>query len=202
MLKFALEKFGERLSQFLLSGLGEEAPERTWLFTIMFTDNVGVSRRRDLQVEADNLPDIVTLLPRWREPLVILALLRLLMDRQPFSSSLLYDQAEVLELLGWEDTPTKRFSIDDAVERYVDMSYRWSLSAEELAEQHFSRHRGWTRFVTGCGYRDVEEEAGGRIRRVANRVDFAAECINELISQSLFGVNWNKVITFERTPHQ
>lgn len=198
MLKFALEKFGERLSQFLLSGLGEEEQARTWLFTVTFTDNGGVSRRRDLRVEADDLPDVVTLLPQRREPLVMLALICLLMGSQPVSSSLFYDQRAVLELLGWDDSPTSRLSIDEAVGRYVDMSYRWSLSADEQAEQHLSRYSGWARFVTGYGYRDVEEEAGGQIQRVANRVDFAVEFINELMSRSLFGLDWNTVVSLER----
>lgn len=198
LLKFALETFGESLSKFLLSGLGEEEESRIWLFTVLFTDNKGESHCRDIRVAADDLPDIVTRLPRQREPLVMLSLLWLLMGRQQFSSSLFYDQREVLELLGWEDTPTSRLSIDEAIGRYVDMSYQWALSAEEQAEQHLARYRGWARFVTGCGSRDVEEEEGGRIQRVANRVDFAAEFINELGSRSLFGVNWNEVISLKR----
>jgi hypothetical protein len=200
-LKFALDVFGEPLSQFLLSGLGEEEEERTWLFKITFNDHKDVIRYRDIRVEADELPDLVTLLPRRREPLVILALLRLLMSRKPFSSHMLYDQAEVLELLEWEDTPESRLSIDGAVERYADLSYRWSLSREELVEKNLSRGRGWSRFVSGYGYRDVEEEEGGRMRRIGNRVDFAAEFIDELMSRSLFDVDWNNVSSFDRVSY-
>lgn len=104
-----------------------------------------------------------------------------------------------MELLGWADTPDYRLSIDEAVGRYVDLSYRWSLGAEELAEQHFAHYRGWARFISGCGYRDAEEEASGQMRRVSNRVDFADESINELMRRSLFGVDWNSVSSLERT---
>lgn len=199
LLKFALDTFGEQLSRFLLSGLGEEEQGRTWMFTVTFTDSAGMSRSRELRIEADDLPDTMTLLPRRREPLVMLALLHLMLARQPFSSSLFYEQEEVLELLEWEDTPDSRRSVDEAVGRYVDLSYRWSLGAEELAEKKLSHHRGWARFVTGCGYREVEEGAGGRMRRVSNRVEFADEFVGELMSRSVFGVDWDQIISLERT---
>ncbi len=198
LLKFALDAFGEPLSLFLLSGLGEEEEERIWLFTVTFTDLKDAICLRDLRVEADELPDVVTLLPRRHEPLVMLALLHILRSRKPFSSSLFYDQEEVLEVLEWKDTPTSRRSIDETVERYADISYRWALSEKELAEKNLSRGQGWSRFVSGYGYRDVEEEGDGRRSRVANRVDFSAVFINELMSRSLFGVRWNNVISFNR----
>lgn len=201
LLKFALENFGERLTQFLLSGLGEEEQVQIWIFTVTFFDYEGMSRCRDLRVEADALPDIVTILPQRHEPLVMLALLRLLLSRQPFSSSLFYDQAEVLELLGWEDTSVSRLSIDEAVGHYMDISYQWPLGVEKQTEQWLSSHRSRARLITGCGYRDVEEGASGRMQRVGSRVDFAAEFINELMSRTLFGVDWSTVVSLERTSH-
>jgi hypothetical protein len=198
LLKFALDTFGEPLSQFLISGLGEEEGGRIWLFTVAFTDHRDTICRRDLRVEADELPDVVTLLPRRREPLVMLALLRLLMSRKPFSSSMFYDQEEVLGLLEWKDTFDSRLSIDETVERYADISYRWALSGKELAEKNLSRCQGCSRFVSGYGYRDAEEEGDVRRSRVTNRVNFAAEFISELTNRSLFGVDWNNVSSFNR----
>ena len=80
LLKFALDNFGEALSQLLLAGLGEEEEVRNWLFTITFADKQDVVRHREIRVEADDHPDVATLLPRQREPLVILALL--IVDRK------------------------------------------------------------------------------------------------------------------------
>lgn len=201
LLKFAIDAFGEPLSRFLVSGLGEKESGRIWLFKVTFTDKSDAIRRRDIRLEADELPDVVTLLPCQREPLVMLAFLCLLMGRKPFSSHMAYDQVEVLELLGWENTPESRLSIDEAVERYADMSYRWSLSKEELAEKNLSRGRGWARFVSGYGYRDVEEEESGHIKRIANRIDFSAEFVSELTSRSLFDVNWNSISSFDRVSY-
>lgn len=201
MLKFALDAFGESLSRFLLSGLGEEEESRVWLFTVTFTDNRGVGYRREIRVEAEDNPDVIPLLPRRREPLVMLSLLWLLMGRQPFSPSMFYNQEEVLTLLGWEDNSSFRLSIDETVERYADLSYRWTLSKEELAEKYISQWQGLARFVSGYSYRDVEEEEGMGRRRVTNRIDFAAEFISELMSRSLFGVDWNNVSSLERVSY-
>lgn len=201
LIKFAIDTFGEPLSRFLLSGLGEEREEgRIWLFTIAFTAHHGVNMNREVKVEADDLPDIVTSLPQRREPLVILALLWLLLAGSgSSSSSLSYQQEEVLGLLGWQNDTQSRLAIDEAVNRYVDLSYRWTLSGDELAEKNYPHYRGWARFVSGCGYRDIEQGESGRMRRVANRVEFASEFVSDLMSRSLFGVYWNKVVSLERS---
>jgi hypothetical protein len=198
MLKFALETFGEPLSRFLLSGLGEEEENRVWLFTVMFADNKNVSYRREIRVEADDLPDVTTLLPRHREPLVMLALLWLLMNHQPFSSSMFYEQEEVLDLLEWEDSSSSRLSTDETVERYANLSYRWALSKEELIEKDISQARGLSRFISGYGYREAEEIKAGQMKRVSNRIDFSAEFVRELAGRSLFGVSWNHVTSLDR----
>lgn len=193
MLKFALDTLGEPLSRFLLSGLGEEEEGRVWLFTVMFTDNNGASYHREIRVEADERPDIVTLLPCRREPLVMLSFLYILISRRPFSAGMLYDQEEILELLGWEDTPSSRLSIDETVERYANLTYRWAMSVEELAEKNISVWQGQARFVSGYSYRDAEEMKERQMKRVSNRIDFSSEFISELMRRSLFEIDWNNV---------
>lgn len=129
LLEFTLATFGEPLSEFMLAGLAEEAEARSWLFTVRFDDERAVARRREIKVEPDERPDVVTLLPRRREPLVMLALLRLLSkEAWPSSPKLSYAQEEVLHLLGWEDSVDARSAIDGAVERYARLSYKWGLS--------------------------------------------------------------------------
>lgn len=200
LLKFALDKFGLPLSQFLLFGLGQESDARRWLVIITFIDKSGTKLRRRLYVEADNLmPDILTLLPRQREPLVMLALLRLLMrDHKVSSASLFYDQNEVLSYLGWEDTAESRLVIDEVVERYSYLTYRWAFSKKELAARKLSFYRCRERFVSRSGYRDVEEGQDGQLRRVVSYVNFDVDFIKQLISRSLFGVNWDSIISLKR----
>jgi hypothetical protein len=200
LLRFALDRFGVPLSRFLLSGLGEEDEASLWLFTITFTDQSGVMRRREIKVEAEDYPDEPRLLPRRREPLVMLALLRLFMeDRVRSSSGLWYGQEQVLNLLGRDNTAESCASIDEAVKRYARLSYGWGLGRDELAEKRLSFYEAEARFITGYG--SYDEEEGGELRRAARRVDFASEFVDELARRTLFGIDWNAVSdTSRHTP--
>jgi hypothetical protein len=201
LIEFARDAFGEFIVQFLLSGLGEEGEAHRWSFVVTFTDDGGSVLRRSLYVEPDDLmPEIITCLPRRREPLVMLALLWLLTrNRKTPPTSLYYGQAQVLSVLGWEDTAEHRLVIDEVVERYSFLSYRWTLSGEELDASGLSFHRSSERLVSGYG----REEAGepgkeGRAQGVTHHVDFSPTFITDLITKSLFGVDWNKARSVER----
>lgn len=194
---FAVRRFGRPLTRFLLSGLGEKGRPRAWGFAITFRDGRGAVRTRRVRVVPDDRPDLACRVPRRREPLVVLALLRLLIgDRQSFPSRLSYGQEEVLTLLGWEDTRTARRAIDEAVSRYAALYYEWTLSAGEMAEAGLRSFRGESRFVTGYGYQNTRE--GGRVRRTFSEVSFNPEFVAELTERSLFGVNWNRTLSVTR----
>lgn len=194
LLKFAIDTLGVPLSSFLLAGLGEEEKARSWLFSVTFEDDGGVPRRRDIRVEADERPDVVTSLPGRKEPLILIALLWLLMQEHDSSVTRLnYSRGGVLRMLGWDETPESLHTVDEAVDRYADLSYRWTLSADELSEKNLNKLRGWTRLVTGCGYDDQEEGDDELAHRTSNHVSFSAEFIRELITRSVFDVRWDKV---------
>ena len=194
LLQFSQNRFGEHLTLFLLSGIGEERTERHQLFVISFAGGDGVLVGRRLHVEADDLtPEASTSLPYGRDPLVLLALLRLLTHAggRP-SASLFYERKEVLSLLGWDDSVETRLAVDEAVDRYSCLSYRWALSRREAAATEMSFHRSRERFVAGYGLLDSEEE-GGHMQRVSNRVDFSAAFIDGLERRTLFNVVWDNV---------
>lgn len=198
LLKFALDNFGEPLSQLLLAGLGEEEETHNWLFTVTFRDKQGAVRRREIRVETDAHLNVASLLPCGRQPLVILALLRLLIgDRKLSSANLSYEQEEVLSLLGWEDTVESRLTVDQSVERYDGLSYNWKLSNEELVNNFLSYYQGAARIVSGYGYQSLEDK--GQIKRVSNEIDFNLRFVNRLIGHSLFDVNWNNINSLERS---
>lgn len=197
LLEFALDTFGEPLSQLLLAGLSEEAPARSWLFTITFDDERGAALRREVKLEPDERPDVVTLLPRRREPLVILALLRLLIEvPQRSSSSLSYKQEQVLNLLEWEDTVDVRSIIYEVVERYARLSYSWGLSGEELAEKNLSFYEAEGRFVSGYSHYNVEENTEHKL--MADTVEFSSVFVEGLMRRILFNVNWDGVSELSR----
>lgn len=197
LLEFALDLFGEPLSRFLLSGTGEESEARAWLFTVAFADERGAERSREVKVEPDDIPGEPRVLPGRREPLVILALLRLLIEaRRPSAHTLSYSQEEVLNLLGWEDAEATRSAIDRAVERYARLSYGWGLGGEELAERRLSFYDAEGRFVSGYGRYNAEED--GEYKRVANNVNFSSVFVEGLTSRTSFGVDWNRVSEITR----
>lgn len=192
LLVFSHERFGEPLSRFLLSGFPEEGEARSQVLVITFIGKAGSVIRRRVYVEADDLtPDIPTHLPHAREPLVLLALLRLLTSIAEISpATLFYDPTEVLGLLGWEDSAENQLAVEEAVERYSLLSYRWEMNAEELSAERLSFHRSRERFVSGYSHGEPEEGYAGR---GVNRVDFSLSFVEELLGRSLFGVDWDRV---------
>jgi hypothetical protein len=197
LLEFALDLFGESLSRFLLSGTGEETETQVWFFTVSFSDVQGAARTREIRVEPDDIPDEPRILPGRREPLVILALLRLLIEDHRISThTLSYSQEQVLNILGREDTAATRSAIDGAVKRYANLSYSWRLGREELAERKLSFYNSEGRFVSGYGYYNAEED--GEYKRVANNVEFSSVFVDGLTRRTIFNVNWNKVSEITR----
>lgn len=193
LLRFAIDTFGTPLSQVLLSGLGEEDEANRWLFVITFADSGSAILRRRLYVEAPDLtPDLKTHLPRRREPLALLALIKLfLSERRTTSPNLFYSHEEVLGLLGWQDTESSRLILDEAIDRYFFLSYRYALSRAELAAKKLSFYRSNERLISESGSSDVEE--AWRRRREASYIAFSAEFIKGLLGRSLFGVEWDTV---------
>jgi len=191
LLEYALGLFGEPLFRFLLSGLGEETEAQVWLFRVSFDDMSGVVRRREIKVEPDDIPGEPRVLPCRREPLVMLALLRLLIEAHGSLSTLSYSQEQVLTLLGWEDDETTRLDIDQAVRRYARLSYSWGLSREELTERKLSFYEAESRFISGYGYYNAEED--GENRRVANNAEFSSVFVEGLIHRTGFNIDWNRI---------
>lgn len=197
LLEFALDLFDEHLSRFLLSGTGEETKAQVWLFTVSFVNTQGVTLRREIRVEPDDIPDEPRVLPGRREPLVLLALLRLLIEApMPSFSTMSYSQEQVLYLLGWDDDEASRSAIDEAVTRYARLSYSWRLSGDELAEKKLSFYEAQSRFVSGYGYYNAEED--GEYKRLANNIEFSSVFVEGLTKRTAFGVDWSRVSEITR----
>lgn len=197
LLEFALDLFGESLSRVLLSGIGEETEAQVWLFTVSFAHGQSAARDREIRVEPDDILGEPRILPGRREPLVILALLRLLIEDHKISTyTLSYSQEHVLNLLGWEDAAASRSAIDRAVKRYASLSYSWGLSRDELAERKLTFYDAQGRFISGYGHYSAEED--GEYKRVANNVDFSSVFVEGLTSRTGFGIDWNRVIEITR----
>lgn len=200
LIDFGLKEFGETPTQFLLAGLGNDELAQGWLFKIEFTEQ-GTNLRREIEVSSNEYSDGSIRLPQRREPLIILALLRLLIAHdQTSSANLSYKLEEVLEILGWRDTAQSRRTIDEAVERYSNLTYWWTMSADELALKKLTCYESRECFVSGFSCLDKESKNGGHLTRVVNRIDFNEDFVKGLRKRFLFEIDWNSVQSIECIP--
>lgn len=197
LLKFSLDTFGEMLSQFLLMGLGKQKVGQRWNIAISYIGEGGVTQKRHVQVITYEPASRKSLLPRGRDPLVLLALLCLLMNRRQVKPALLYNLEDVLKLLGWEDTKNARQEIDQAVHRYALLTYQWEMNSTELANQNLSHYKANERIISESETHDCKEGHGGQLTHVSNRVIFNEFFISGLLGRTLFGVEWGKVRSLE-----
>lgn len=193
LLKFALDTFSGQLSQVLLAGLGKEHGGQRWNFTITYAGG-GATQTRRLQVITYEPESDQSFLPRRRDPLVLLALLQLLLhSRQKSKNILIYDQKEVLDILGWEDSEESRREVDEAVERYSSLTYMWEMGKTELARHNISRYKAREHIISEYEINDEGAGTAGQVERVFNRVVFQEIFIDGLLRRLLFGIAWDSV---------
>lgn len=120
LLKFARTEFGDHLSTLLLSGYGEERRKMVRSYNIGIREGAQHTSKR-LKLVTDDPSG----LPSQDEPLVLLALLRLLwVGEQMRTSDVNYTHEALLRVLGWPDSTRGRAGIDHAVERYYNLTIR------------------------------------------------------------------------------
>ena len=193
LLKFALDRFGEMLTRFLLTGFGEEKVAPRWNFAIAFTGADGTLQKRHLGVITHEPADGSSCLPRGRDPLALIALLHLLLhERRGESDVLVFHEAEALRLLGWKDTEEHRDEIDEAIRRYFLMTYEWGMNSSELTRNNLDSYSAGGSLILQyrtSGHRTAE----GGVERTYHSVKFCDMLVDSLVSRTLFEVAWDKV---------
>ncbi len=194
LIDFAREQFGEYLSQFLLTGLGEDKLGQRGRFTIAYNGDDNARLKRQVQVITHEPLDGSSLLPRRRDPLVLLALLHLLPNGDQASpNSLEYKQEDVLSLLGWKDTKKARREIDEAVRRYFLLTFKWKMNKHELARRKLSYSTSSEGLISENNIVNEEDADSVQRKRVFNRVVFNDYFMEQLRGRSLFGIDWKGV---------
>lgn len=197
LLDFAREEFGDFLTSFLLAGLGEEVVGQRRHFAITYPDSGGGTLERRVQVITYEPVSGEAYLPRGQDPLVLLTLLKLLADEPASRYELFYNRGDVLNLLGWEDNIEAQNKIDEAVDRYSLMVFKWEMNGAELAKSNLLRHVATECLVSE--YRIINEEEGHsqQARHMSNHIVFQPDFIEHLKRRSLFGIDWNKVLSLK-----
>lgn len=200
LVEFTREAFGEFITRFLLAGLGQGEDGRKWLFTITFGNDVRAKLKRRVQVITFEPPDGSSCLPRGRDPLVLLALLQLLTRAgEGAEQGLICGQEDILKLLGWTDTPEARHEIDQAVERYFLMMFKWGMSRSELADAGLASYTALENIISESETIDQEGE-DGQTGQTVNRVVFNSNFIGHLERRSLFDLDWSRVTEVSYVP--
>lgn len=189
VIAFASEQFGQPLAQFLLAGLGEQEVGQRWHFAITYVDGEGTRLKRRVQVISHEPEDGSSCLPRGRDPLIFLALIQLFIrNTQAANYELVYDQEDVLNLLGWDDTEETQLEVNEAIKRYFLMTFKWRMNRTELARKNLSSYTALERPISECG---TFEEGEGPSRRTSGRVIFSETFIEQLKRRRLFDIDWN-----------
>lgn len=200
LVEFAREAFGEFITRFLLAGLAEEDVGRRWLFTIAFDNDVRADLNRRVQVITHEPSDGSSWLPRGRDPLVLLALLQLLTRvGESSNQGLLYDQEDILKILGWADTPETRHEIDQAVKRYFLITFKWEMSSTELVCASLTHYTAMENIFSESETINLELE-DGRTKGTMNRIVFNSHFIGHLKRRSLFDLDWSRVTSVSYVP--
>lgn len=193
LLEFAREELGEKLTDFLLAGLGEDVVTQSWRFIITYASGDSATSKRLVEVITHEPLDGTSHLPRQRDPLVLIALLRLLLRRRPASTNQIqYKPEEVLNLLGWDDTARAQNEIKEAVRRYFLLTYKWELNERELADTKLAVYTANDQMISQTQMFEVETEGSEHVERI-NSIVFNEHFIKQLLSRSLFEVDWKRV---------
>jgi hypothetical protein len=192
LIRYMQEAFGT-LTTLLLTGYGETEVSGSRSFAVL-TDNFGVKTRHWITLRAGDL----TGLPSQREPLVLLALLKLALVGGPgVNGSSIQSPADAVRgLLEWERSEETDQTVSNAMRKYFNMSYVRTDDIRYTFPERSERLTGMYRLLRYCEF--------GRLLGTQGRFDaviaeFSENVTRELFERRLFRINWRTVTSFTPT---
>jgi hypothetical protein len=186
LVSFMQEAYGELLSLFLLSGLGEEGFDGLSYFTVCELGAGGEINRRRVAVTSDG----DTFLPHGRDPLILAALLKLLPGHE--THRVKCRPSDLTALLGWEGIAGAGQAAAGAIERYYAASLAVLVPSEELYFGESPAFAHSQRIL--IEYETVDSEGDGMTHVNAA---FNPTFVDRLRSKSLLGIDWGRVVAIE-----
>jgi hypothetical protein len=187
LISYMQEAFGP-LASLLLTGYRESEIKQSRAFTIL-TDNSGVKTRHSITLRAGDASG----LPHRREPMVLLALLKI---------SLIGDQCSAIpsptdavrRLLGWEKSEDTDHAISTAIRKYFNVCY---IRTDDIAYTFPDRSEkliGMYHLIRYCefGTDTLDREPKDRFGGIA--VEFSANVVKEVFERRLFRINWPAIV--------
>ncbi len=183
LVEFSRKEFGGHLTSFLLSGRGEteKVTTRSYLATWVGRNGEAQSRIRMVTAHPGGLP-------KGDHPLVLLALLKLALERGlSRTGHLEYGHGDVYDLLGWEASEAAQGVVDEAVHRYFQLNYEVE-SRDAKSRVHLT-----CSLVPGCASFDDSMEGVTPFKRLYRDVRFSSELLKELKAGKLFHIDWRRM---------
>lgn len=185
LLSFATAEFGEYLSGLLLSGYGVDQIVLRRRYVVSLQDDGG--QEITVEVATDDSKG----LPAGWEPLVLLALLKLLPGGRSLTVTVSYSLRELLKKLGL--TAGDGRAVERAIEGYYDLSFiKYDAIEPSLREFPPARMRVLRPIIE---WEREEETVGGNrlIIHKGGQVKFNPDFVEQLKGRSLLGIEWQRV---------
>jgi hypothetical protein len=175
------EAFG-LLATLLLTGYGESKIKQSRSFTVL-TDNFGVKTRHTITLRSEDSSG----LPNQREPIVLLALLKLSLVGEQ-NSAVRSPADAVRRLLRWEESEETDSAISTAIRKYFNVCYTRTDDINYTFPERSERLTGMYRLLRYCEFGSDVESEEERFESVI--VEFNQNVIKELFEGRLFRINW------------
>lgn len=190
------QRLGAPLSTFLLTGYCEAELKQSITYLIWTAQHQG-PRRYWLNVRTID----VLGLPCQREPLVLLALLRVLLTRDELTIGVVpFPAPEVHQVLGWQNTDETNSIINQALNKYFNLSYRKMYYQHDLFPDATAFAGQEYRLLTSYEF-SVESEDGEPGQDLAYMdVSLNFELVEGIRDKRLFGLDWKAVTSMQRLP--
>jgi hypothetical protein len=184
---------GPHLSAFLLAGGKSQAGSR--MFSV--TSRGERDETQEKYIEFGRL-GLSADLPHGQDPLILVALIRLLFERGEVTEeacTLTVDHTALLKLLGVKDSFEARGRLREALERYENLRFVEVIYRQSKKGPKKSGRGNLNRVLTHLEAETVTGGKSGWGTRLRVAVEFDYSFIDELRRGTLFGVDWQRVIS-------
>lgn len=172
--------FGLFPNALLLFGYGESKQENERIIT---TEEKSVQTGEVITRQMKIYTNSAKGLPRGRDPQVLIALLHMTLQKPGSTNSLWFRKKDLIDTLGWIDSPENRQDIDEAVSRYFEAAYT-GLDVKTNAGGSKTKEN-YSRIITD--YTNIDERKTRYLdsERSFSKVVFNEAVINQIRSAEL-----------------
>jgi hypothetical protein len=194
LIKEAKERFGAHLVSFLLAGYRELDIVNARCFEVL-TEWRSLKTRKLIRIATGDASG----LPQGEEPLVLLALLKLLVSGSDLveGSKVVTPTEEICSVLEWNISSRTGAIINRAIWKYFRVSYLLAHDNQYSFPDMSGFSANISRLIVACAFSNQSgiENPLGDIGYI--QVEFYQEIVEELRVARLLGMDWTRVISLE-----